>query len=170
MNLIRNQMMRKILTCFSIILLSGYLLPVQAQVSKFQALYLLNFSKNFDWDQENVVIGVVGKTSIWAELETLAAKYPTISIKRVSVGESLSDCQLVFLPTSQKKNFAAIQGQIGKAPIVLVSEDENLAKEGAEVGFYLEGNRLKFTINQSALRESTVTANDKLLSVARLIN
>lgn len=145
-------------------------MPLQAQVAKFQALYLINFSKNLNWNSPNVKIGVVGKTSTWDELEALAAKYPNVSIKRISVGESLADCQMIFLPSSQKRNFDAIQNQIGGSPTVLVCEDEELTKNGAEVGFYLEGNRLKFTINQTALRESKVAANDKLLSIARLIN
>lgn len=162
--------MKRILLFFSIILTSYCFTSAFGQVSKFQALYLLNFSKNLDWSSDNIVIGVVGNTKTIIELEGLTDKYPNISLKKIAASESVSDCQMVFLPSSQSKNFSAIQNKIGNLPIVLVCEDEELTKQGAEIGFYLEGNRLKFTINQTALNESTVTANEKLLSVARIVN
>ena len=162
--------MRGILVCISIILFSNFFMMAHGQVPKFQALYLLNFSKNLDWNLEETTIGVVGNCKTLSELQGLVSKYPNIAIKKISLNESVADCQMIFLPSSQRKNFDTIQRKIGSFPIVLVSEDEDLASRGAEIGFYLEGNRLKFTINRTALRETRVTVNDKLLSIARIIN
>ena len=162
--------MRRIAIYFLALLLYILAVPSFAQVSKFQALYLLNFSKNLDWNQENVTIGIVGNTKALIELETLVSKYPNISIKKISGSESITDCQMVFLPSAQSRNFSAIQGKIGSAPIVLVAEDNDLATKGAEIAFYLEGNKLRFTINKTAFDESGVRVTQKLLSVATVID
>ena len=141
-----------------------------AQVPKFQALYLLNFSRNLDWNQSNVTIGVLGNSKTFGELESLVAKYPNISLQKLAPGEPLSSCQMVFLPVSQNKNFDAVQQKIGSSPIVLVAEDSDLASKGAEIAFFMEGNKLKFSINKGALDASGVKVNDKLLSIAKVVN
>lgn len=162
--------MRKIIVYCSILVFLIQSLPTQGQVSKFQALYLVNFSKNLEWNRNDITIGVVGNTKTLVDLESLTAKYPEIKLKKISGSESVSDCQLIFLPSAQSRNFSLIQGKIGKAPIILVTEDESLVGQGAEIGFYLEGNRLKFSINKSALDKTGVKASSKLLDVAKIVN
>jgi len=162
--------MRKVIPYLLILLMTMLVSPGFSQVSKFQALYLLNFSKNLDWNRQNIVIGVVGNTKALLELESIVSKYPNVSLKKISGGESVSDCQLIFLPSSQSRNFKLIQDKIGKASTVLVTEDDQLAYQGAEIAFFLEGNKLKFYINEKALAQSGVKATDKLLSIAKLIN
>lgn len=162
--------MRSIIMCIAVVLISGFGMKASAQVSKFQALYLVNFTKNLDWPGDKVTIGVVGNTQALIELESLAAKYPDISLKKISGGESVSDCNLIFLPSAQSRNFSLIQGKIGGSPIVLVAEDQRLISDGAELAFYMEGNKLKFVLNKSALDKAGVSVTDKLLSVAKVVN
>ncbi|WP_420318907.1 YfiR family protein [Ekhidna sp.] len=162
--------MRSILIFIGVLLVSSLGMNASAQVGKFQALYLVNFTKNLDWPGENVTIGVVGNSKALIELESLVSKYPNISIKKISGSESIRDCQLIFLPTAQSRNISLIQSKIGSLPIVLVAEDRSLVSEGAEIGFYMEGNKLKFVINKSALDDSGISASEKLLSVAKIVN
>ena len=131
---------------------------------------MVNFSKNIDWGHDSITIGVVGKTKALQELESLLPGNPNISLKKIYDGSLLDDCQLIFLPNSQKRNFNLIQQKIEDSPIVLVTENDDLVHKGAEISFYLEGNRLKFTLNQTALEEINVIGSDRLLSVARIIN
>ena len=154
-----------------VIVFSSVLAPKSfAQVPKFQALYLLNFSRNLDWNQIDVTIGVLGNSKTYGELESLVVKYPNISLRKMALGESLSNCQMIFLPTSQNRNFDSVQQTIGSSPIVLVTEDSGLAEKGAEISFFMDGNKLKFSINKEALDASGVKVNDKLLSIAKLVN
>ena len=162
--------MRNILLFVGVLLITSIGTEATAQVGKFQALYLVNFTKNLDWSGEQVTIGVVGNSKALIELESLASKYPGISVKKISGSESIENCQMVFLPSAQSRNFSAIQSKIGSAPIILVTEDESLISKGAEIAFFMEGNKLKFTLNKSAIDDSGVTVSDKLLSVAKVVN
>ena len=141
-------------------------IEAKAQVGKFQALYLINFTKNLDWPGENVTIGVVGNTKALTDLEPLADKYANIRLKKISGSESVGTCQMVFLPSSQNRKILEIQGKLNGSSTVLVVEDRDLVSKGAEIGFFLEGNKLKFLLNKKALDEAGVEVNDKLLSVA----
>lgn len=154
----------------SVLLISSIGTKASAQVGKFQALYLINFTKNLDWSGEKVTIGVVGNSKALIELESLADKYPNISLKKISGGESVNDCQMIFLPSAQSRNISLIQNKIGNSPIVLVVEDQSLVSQGAEIAFFMDGNKLKFLLNKSAIEEAGVTISDKLLTVAKVIN
>ncbi len=166
-----NQLiMRNILLITGVLLITLIGTKATAQVGKFQALYLVNFTKNLDWSGENVTIGVVGNSKTLIELESLSSKYQNISIKKIAGSGSIENCQMVFLPSAQSRNFSAIQSKIGSAPIILVAEDESLISKGAEIAFFMEGNKLKFILNKSAINDSGVKVNDKLLSVAKVVN
>ncbi len=162
--------MRRIIFFITVLLISGAGTKLFSQVNKFQALYLINFTKNIDWGSENITIGVVGNTKTLIELESLVAKYPNISLRKIAGTESIDNCQMIFLPSAQSRNFELIQGKIGSLPIVLVSEDESLASKGAEIAFFMEGNKLKFTLNKSALSGAGVEVGEKLFSIGKVIN
>ncbi len=162
--------MKKTLSYFSLVVFLFCANTTIAQVPKFQALYLLNFANKMEWSQNNIKIGVIGNSKVIDELTILAEKYPNTSIKQMTASDPVSDCQLIFLPESQTKNFNSIQSKIGNAPIVLVTENSKMVTEGSEISFYMEGNKLKFTINKTALDASGVKAPERLLSVANVIN
>lgn len=161
--------MRRIIVLIAMLVITSAENKLFSQVGKFQALYLVNFTKNIDWPGDNVTIGVVGNTKTLIELESLVAKYPEISLRKIAGGESVDKCQMIFLPSAQSRNFELIQNKIGDRPIVLVAEDEDLAKKGAEIGFYLEGNKLKFILNKSALNDAGVTVTEKLYDIGKTI-
>lgn len=162
--------MQRILFFIAILLISSAGTKLYSQVNKFQALYLINFTKNIDWSSQDLTIGVVGNTKTLIELESLIAKYPNITLRKIAGTEYIEKCQMIFLPSAQSRNFDLIQGKIKGLPIVLVSEDESLANKGAEIAFYMEGNRLKFILNQTALNSAGVKVDDKLLSIGKVIN
>ncbi|MEO9871850.1 YfiR family protein [Ekhidna sp.] len=162
--------MQRIILSITILLISSLGVKLSAQIGKFQALYLLNFTKNIEWSENNVTIGVVGNSKALIELESLVEKYPNLSLRKISASESVDQCQMIFLPTSQSRNISLIQDKIGNKPIVLVSEDESMIDKGAEIAFYMEGNKLKFLINKSAVEESGVSVGEKLFSVGKVVN
>ncbi|MEP1032342.1 YfiR family protein [Ekhidna sp.] len=161
--------MRRIIFLITILLISSAGTRLYSQVNKFQALYLINFTKNINWSSDNITIGVVGNTKTLIELESLVAKYPNISLKKIAGTESIDKCQIIFLPSAQSRNFELIQNKIGSLPIILVSEDESLADKGAEIAFYMEGNKLKFILNKSALNSAGVNVGEKLFAIGKVI-
>ncbi len=161
--------MKRILTCMVIWLLgisNNYLL---AQESKYQALYIFNFTKYLNWDSEKVIIGVMGNSQVLIELERLASQNAKVELLKISGAEAIDQCNMIFLPLAQTRNFDLIQAGIGDAPIVLVSEEESLINKGAEIAFYTENDRLKFVINKTAVEESGVQMSTRLASLGRII-
>ncbi len=134
---------------------------------KHQAMYLFNLVRNIDWSMDRVVIGVVGETPVMEELEKLAAKNPKVEIRALNGFAAVNDCQIVFLPNSSNRDFYQVQTQIGSDPILLVVDKKQYVAMGAEMGFYLEEEKLKFVVNNAALDETGIKVSHTLLERAK---
>ncbi len=122
------------------------------------------------WSSPVVTIGVIGNSPVLLEIQSIAKRNPQkLKVIKIAGYESVKSCNIIFLPETQSRNFEIIQVEIGSAPIVLVAESESLVAKGAEVGFYLENDKLKFAINKASLDESKVQVSSALLAVAKVV-
>lgn len=142
---------------------------IYAQESKYQALYLFNFTKYIDWPGEQVTIGVIGNSPVLIELESLA-KNSKVKLLKIAGSESVSSCDMIFLPEAQSRNFDLIQSKLNGSPIILVTENESLVSKGAEMGFYTENNKLRFAINKGELDATGMKVSNTLFGQARIVN
>ena len=141
-----------------------------AQEDKYKALYIFNFTKYIDWqDQNEIVLGVVGNSPVLLELEVLVNRNPNIRLKKISGEEGIEECDLVFLPNAQTRNFSLIQSKISNSKIVLVAENEDLINQGAEMAFYKEGDKLRFMLNKNAFDRAMMKVSSSLLAQAKVV-
>ena len=143
---------------------------VCAQESKYQALYLYNFTKYIDWSGEQITIGVIGNSPVLIELESLTRNNGKITLLKIAGSESVNSCDMIFLPESQSRNFDLIQDEIGSGPVILVTENEELITKGAEMAFYTKNSKLKFIVNKQALDETGIKMSMTLLGQARVVD
>ncbi len=147
-----------------------WLLSIAQEVKiENQALYLLNFIKYFEWTSEEIIIGVVGNSPIVSELELQVKQNPKVKLRKNVDEVSVKDCSMVFIPEAHTSQFELIQESIGKEKIILVTENESLASQGAEISFYVLDNKLKFIANRTALNDSGIKLSTKLLHYAKVI-
>lgn len=144
---------------------------LHAQKSKYEALYLYNFTKYMNWNSPVITIGVIGNSPVLLEIEEIAKRNPLkIKVVKIAGYEAVSSCNMIFLPEAQSRNFNLVQERIGASPIIVVAEDEKLVSQGAEVGFYLENDKLKFAINRAALTASNVQVSNSILGLAKVVD
>lgn len=160
--------MKKIIP-YIVIMLLTVSSSVYGQESKYKALYLFNFTKYIDWSSENITIGVIGNSPVLLELESLVKQNQNVKLLKISGSESIDQCDMVFLPEAQSRNFDLIQSKI-RASTLLVTEDESLIPRGAAMAFYLENDKLKFIVNRGAMNATGMKMSNALLSKAKLVN
>lgn len=143
----------------------------QATQSKYQALFMYNFTKYMEWpEKQKITIGVMGNSPVLLELQKIAKRANTnFAIVKVAAAADVEKCDMIFLPEAQTRNFQLIQESIGMKDIILIAEDSNLARKGAEVGFYLESSKLKFVLNTSEIQKTQVKVSQGLFSIAKVI-
>lgn len=161
--------MRKIIISIIVILMVASL--AHAQESKFKALFIYKFSQYITWPSggNQVTIGVLGDSPVYNELAKIAQSKSDLSIMKLSSLNKLSQCQIIYLPGSRSKSAASIQSQIGSKSILLVADDKSTTGNGSDIGFFLQGGKLRFLIHERGIRKKRMIPNSKLLALGKTI-
>jgi hypothetical protein len=59
-----------------------------------------------------------------------------------------------------------LTANLGRQPVVTVSDIKGFVKTGGQIEFVSKGNRLSFTINHTAMKERGLQASASLLNLA----
>jgi hypothetical protein len=144
----------------------------QAQDEKFQAIFLYKFIENINWPdaKRNLVVGIVGETSVQDELEKIlqTRNNSTISVTKITSAEALS-CDIVFLPEEQNSSLHTIVENTSRKSILIVTETAGLIKKGACISFLREKNKLGFAVNKSTLDLRSLRVSSALLNLSQQI-
>src|ERR1051325_6594150 len=110
---------------------------------KAYTLFVYNFMKYIEWPEANskgdFVLGIYGDSPITKELQALASsrklKGRNITVKTINKPEDVSDCQLLYIPSSKSSVVKTLKDQMKDKPVLLVGEREGLAKKGTALSF-----------------------------------
>ena len=159
---------------------------------KIKAAFLYNFIKFVDWPEEKVadpnepiVIGIVGKYPFGDAFEPITKKQikgRNGLIKRFedveklkkgktdkSAVESLRQCHLIFICSSEKENLADIVNLVDKHGVLTVGETPNMIKSGGMINFVVEENKVRFEINLTAAKNNRIKIRSQLLRLAKKV-
>lgn len=140
-------------------------------LSKYHALFIGKFTDYIEWPQgkDQLVIGVLGNSAVFDELQASLGQRGKASIKKVSGPGDLANCQVVFIPASENKQFDAIYSAVNNKDILLVTESEQFARKGAAISFYLDSGKLRFFLNESATKDHNLKVSSGLTSLATVL-
>jgi hypothetical protein len=150
------------------------------ELSEYQlkAAFLFNFAKFVEWPVEAFrdanspfVIGVLGENPFETDLEdTVKDKvingHPFV-IKQLKNLSELKTCHILFISKSERRRLPEIIANLGAAPVLTVSEVDRFLQAGGMVNFILEGNKVRFEINDQPAKRAGLRISSKLLNLAR---
>jgi hypothetical protein len=165
-------------------LLLAVLLPTPAApqglppLSEYEvkAGFLYNFAGLIAWPDGTppaLSLCIVGDDPFGAAKAAIDGK--TIGDKSLTVrtavpSTGLDDCQIVFLASSQNERVPAIVKDLRGSPVLTVGDRAGLAAQGLIVGFYREGDKVRFEINVDAARRAGLPISSRLLNLARIVH
>ena len=175
-NFMRIKKFQLLLFWFLLTIFGCIKFEAKAQVSsaKMEAVYLYNFTKYINWTAggDKFTIGVIGSPEMKEELDkSLTGKKvgtKDIEIKDISVGQ-VTDCSIIYLGSSQSNSLSTVNTKIKGKNILLVAQDD-LAEKGACISFFMQSGKLKFKLNQAALKDSGLKTSENLLTFATVIS
>jgi hypothetical protein len=149
------------------------------QPSEYQlkSAFLFNFAKFVEWPPEAfakgrspIVIGILGENPFGGDLER-TIRNKTISNRSLAVKEIRSlaeatNCHILFISTSEKQRLPEIIQGLRGASVLTVGETERFTEAGGMINFVLEGNKIRFRINDEAAKSAGLKISSKLLSLA----
>jgi hypothetical protein len=150
----------------------------QSHPTEFQvkAAYLYNFGKFVRWPAASnpgtaaFEICVLGKDPFAAVLETTVAGESIdrkgITVKRVSNLQEPSQCNILFISSSEETRLKAILAATQHLSILTVSDIPRFAERGGVIGFVVQEDKIRFEVNLGAAEQSHLALSSELLKVA----
>lgn len=169
--------MKRLLLLLTLIL-SLHVSPLQAAEAlpeyTLKAAYLYNFALLTDWPleskSEDFNLCVYGHDSFSFALSTLENKAigeRIIKVRTITVPEDAKKCQIVFFGEADKNKEQKLLREIASLPILLVSDNAKIAHY--HILIVQDNERLAFTINTKALKESNLNLSSRLLNLAKKV-
>lgn len=176
-----NMPVNKILIMLSILHL---LLPgAFSQSSEFEmkAVALEKLAIFIEWpksDSENAnhnfVIAILGQNPFGMTLEQVYKNHKIkdreVKIVYINDIEQLPECQMLFIPKVKKGTLVRILHHVKTLPVLTVSDTEGYARVGCHINFFNFDGKLRFEINQKAMKLDGFIVDYKLLRVAKIVH
>lgn len=162
---------------------AGLVLPSYAldseeeQLYKQQSVLIYKFISYFTWPQtvylsnnvKSITVCIFGKDNLGKTLDQLAAASQEkdkikITIKRGV--ENSAGCNIAYIADSQKADYEKILSEIGKQPVLTVSEIQGFAQKNGVLEFTVKRGKLKFEINKAAANKQGLKISPDLLELA----
>jgi hypothetical protein len=154
--------------------------PAASKEYQVKAAFLLNFAQFIQWPataftgpNSPIFVGVLGDDPFGLVLEQTfqdeLIQGRKLVVKRSRRPDDLKGCHLLFISNSERDQLAEILASLNNAPIVTVGDIEPFAARGGIIGFYLDGNRIRFEINSNAAQRNGLRISSQLLKRAKIV-
>jgi hypothetical protein len=146
-----------------------------------KAAFLFNFAKFVDWPDGTYAtprapfaICILGKDPFGSTLDELLSgksmeNHP-VSILRLRDRTEGRHCQMVFVSSSETRNYAEIIEALRGASVLIVGETDGFAASGGAIEFILEEDHVRFAINPEAARRAGLKCSSRLLALAKIVH
>lgn len=163
----------------ALLMLSGFAINCSGQATdyKVHANIIYRFTKYIQWPENkqagDFTIGIVGDSPLYEELGALTANKSVgdqrIVVKRLSASAASYSCQILFISQEESRNLKRIAVLTADQPVLLVTEENGLAKKGACINFIIVDDRLKLEINKNNVLSRNLNIASELLKLATIV-
>jgi hypothetical protein len=141
-----------------------------------KAAYLYNFGRFVEWPSSVTTksdvfnICILGQDPFGSALdhtfagETISGK--GIATKRISTPQEAVNCQILFMSSAEEGRLNKIIEAIDKGAVLTVSDMPQFSQRGGMIQFVLDGKKVRFEVNLTAVQRAGLTLSSELLKVA----
>lgn len=149
-----------------------------ASEESLKAAYMERFAMFIQWPHpiEKYTVCIYNDTSFASVLQKSYASRlfnnRPINVLSLNTGasiEELSSCHILYYRGAKPNQNTTQLNQLQKNNVLVISDNEDDAKKGGMIAFYMEKNVYRFIINQRNLENAHLTASYKLLNFATVI-
>jgi hypothetical protein len=163
---------------FVLVGLASFSLVAQERpMHEVHSMMIYNFIKYIEWPTEtksgDFIIGVYGDQEVFNALnkwyggkDKMGQK---IVVKLYNNPSEISKCHMLYLAGPKSNDFEAVKNKFKNSPTLIVTDNKGLAQKGSGINFKMEGNKLKFELNQSTVQAANLKVSGQLASMAILI-
>jgi hypothetical protein len=142
--------------------------------AQLKAAFLVNFFKYVEWPQAPAEyrLCLFGRTELWPYLAPYEGRQVAgkpLHVQRINGAEEAAHCHQVFLPASEATSTSAVLGEVARAPVLTVGENDAFLVAGGGIALAPSSGQLQFDINARALKQARLKAGSPMLRLARSV-
>jgi hypothetical protein len=148
--------------------------------AEVKAAFLLNFTKYVDWPAEAfaatnspIVVGVLGATSVSAELQKMMAARAVsgreIVFKQLAVGDEPGTCHILFIASAEQAHEPEFLAMTKDKDILTVGESDHFLDHGGIIDLTLRNQKIGMDINLAAANRTRLKISSRLMQVANVM-
>lgn len=169
-----NKLTKRVLLLSAIVMLAA---GAEAQMARFQALFLYQFAKNTSWPQSDdgrtFVFAVVSDPGVATELRQYVGTR-TVAGRRIEVQEAtntsdLGAADIIYLGKSKNHLVSTVVKENGDRKVLIVSGSGGMCQSGAAISFVGEGGKLNYEICEHNIARNGLRVTPKLLSLGKKV-
>lgn len=142
-----------------------------------KGMFIYNFTKYIDWsafkNSDSFVIAVYGESDITQNLNQIAVNKKVnnknIKIKTITGLNESDDVQIIYIPKSNNAALKETIAKLGSKNILIVTEDKDMALKGSCINIITVDGKVKFELNESAVKRDGLKLASQLISLAIII-
>ncbi len=169
---------------FCVLLWSLMVCGAVAQVKEYdlKAVYMERITRFLQWPEpengirpkDRFVIGILGENPFGSKLDELYAerriKNLPIEVRQQIDLSEVGQCHLVFISRSEEGRLPSVLSAMRGKPILSVGDTAGFAEMGVLVNLVIEGERLRFEVNEQGIYQAGLDIDPLLLKVARNVS
>jgi hypothetical protein len=144
-----------------------------------KAVYLYNFGRFVEWPasvtakNDSFTVCVLGQDPFGPALdatlagETIGGK--SVTAKRISTPQEAVSCQILFMSSAEDGRLNKIIEALDKGAVLTVSDMPQFSQRGGMIQFVLEGKKVRFEVNLTAVQRAGLILSSELLKVATTV-
>lgn len=146
-----------------------------------KAVYFEKFTRFTEWPLESnvndkkvpFVITIIGENPFNGLLEEVYKEQKIsnkeVIIKYIETVEEINKPNILFISGIDDSELDKVLALTSKQPILTIGENKGYAQKGVLINFFIENNKIRFEINESAVRNAGLIMDFRLLSFARVV-
>ncbi len=175
--------------CWVVLLSALLFTPTSSYATNFdlreyslKAVFLERFTRFIDWPEEKTsvdalkpfVIGVIGNPQFTDLLNNIyqdqKIQGKKVIVQNLSNIEEAKNAHLLFISGNTDGSLEDILKYAKNLPVLTVSDSDGFAERGVMINFFMsKKQKIRFEINEQAIKNSELRISYKLLSVAKLV-
>ena len=165
-----------LLACSAAVVTADQKKPGEYQI---KALFLYNFLNFVDWPVDSSIyssptinVCIIGDDPFADALDDI--RNETVKGKKLAIRfyrplDEPEGCHLLFIPASEKNHAGHILRPVREANVLTVGDTDELVRQGAVIGFFIEQKKVRFAINMEAASRAGLKISAKLLKLAKIV-
>jgi hypothetical protein len=141
-----------------------------------KAAFLYNFIQFVDWPEgafhdgrSTFRVCVLGDDPFGDNLKMIVKEEVAgrkLALWRMKAMSDPSGCQVLFVSRSERQRLPQILAAVRSTPVLTVGDTDGFLEKGGIINFVVEGERVRFEINQEMAKQSGLKISSKLLRLA----